>query len=376
MSEESRARDEAMMRRAIVRAAQAFGRTAPNPPVGAVLVRADTVIGEGYTQPAGQDHAEIVALKDCRRRGEDPRGATLFVTLEPCCHHGRTPPCTSALLEAGVSRVVIGVLDPFAPMRGRSAALLRERGVAVEVGLLRAEASRLVLGFARAVVFGMPEVTLKAAITADGHIATSAGQSKWITSETAREQGHRLRSAHDAVMVGINTALLDDPALTTRTPEHERPHHAVPVVVDTELRLPATARLLSSPARALVLAATDARSRDLPAEIVRIPRDPSGGLDLRAALAALASRGLHRVLVEGGGILHRSLLEARLADTIELFIAPKILPGGRPFVGGPPAQSLSDAIGMRLRAVEVLGPDLRATYDLEHALPDPLADLA
>lgn len=368
--------DRAMISRALDLAGEALGRTAPNPPVGAVIARGGAVLGEGHTQPAGFDHAEIVALAQCRRAGHDPRGATLFVTLEPCCHHGRTPPCTTALLEAGIARVVVGVLDPFPPMRGRSVALLRAEGLEVEVGVEREACARRILGFARSVVQGLPEVTLKAAISVDGHIATASGESKWITSEPARALGHRLRDSHDAIVVGIGTALRDDPALTTRLSGERAPHHPVPVVLDSNLRLPASARLLSSPAGAIVITAEDAPSRELPAEILRVKRDADGRISALSALSALAARGLHRVLVEGGGEVHRSLLEGRLVDTLELFVAPMLLPGGRAFVGGRALMRLDEAIGLRLASSARIGPDLHVIYHADHAVPDPLADLA
>lgn len=371
--------DRHWMQRALALADAAVGNTAPNPAVGAVVVRDGQVLGEGWTRPAGSDHAEVVALKDARTHGADPRGATMYVTLEPCCHWGRTPPCTDAILEAGLARVVVGVLDPFPAMRGRSLALLRERGVEVQLGVEAEACARRILGFARAVSAGLPEVTAKAAVSADGRIATAAGESQWISGPQARQDGHRLRARHDAILVGIGTALADDPRLTTRLPPGERDGQVrdpVPVVLDSNLRLLETARLLRSSRRAVVICADDAPERSLPADVVRVPRGADGRVDPEAALRALAGRGLHRVLVEGGGLVHRSLLDRGLVDHLVLYVAGLVVPGGRPWVGGPALERLADARRMVLEDLERLGPDARLTWRLEHAIaPDPHAAL-
>lgn len=372
--------DRHWMARALSLADIALGTTAPNPPVGALVVRDGSVLGQGWTHPPGGPHAEVAALRDCAARGLDPAGATMYVTLEPCCHHGKTPPCTDALQQAGIARVVVGVLDPFPVMQGRSVALLREAGLEVRLGIEEEAAARRILGFARSVAVGLPEVTAKAAISADGHIATATGESQWISGPQARQHGHILRARHDAILVGIGTALADDPRLTTRLPPGvlpgpQIPRDPVPVVLDTHLRLPAEARLLQG-GRAVVVCGPEAPRRQLPAEIVRVPQRPGGGLDPGAVLAALAQRGLHRVLVEGGGQIHRALLDARLVDTLELYLAPTLLPGGRPWVGGPPVEALEQGISMELVEVERLGPDVRLSFRLEHGTaPDPLSTL-
>lgn len=381
MSPTGSARDGHWMQRALALASAALGNTAPNPAVGAVVVRDGQVLGEGWTRPAGSDHAEVVALKDARAHGTDPRGATMYVTLEPCCHWGRTPPCTDAILDAGISRVVVGVLDPFPAMRGRSIALLRERGVEVVLGVEAEACARRILGFARAVGFGLPEVTAKAAISADGRIATASGESQWISGPMARQDGHRLRARHDAILVGVGTVLADDPRLTTRLPPgelHGRPDAAdpVPVVLDTSLRTPADARLLRSSRRAVLICAEDAPERELEADVVRVPRGADGRVDPEAALRAVAARGLHRVLVEGGGLVHRSLLDRGLVDTLVLYVAGVVVPGGRPWVGGPPIEHLEEACRLSLEDVERLGPDVRLTWRIEHRIaPDPHAAL-
>ena len=362
---------------ALAQAALARGHTAPNPSVGAVLVRNGDLIGAGHTQPVGGPHAEQQALTDCRARGHDPSGATMYVVLEPCCHHGRTPPCSEAIVEGKVARVVVGVLDPFPPMRGKSVASLRARGIDVTLGVREEACARMVLGFTRVVSAGLPEVTCKAATSADGRIATAQGESQWITSPEARVDAHQLRAEHDAVMVGIGTALADDPRLTVRLPSGEgrpRSKPVVPVILDTNLRLPLAAKVLEA-GRAVVVCAEDAPERVLPATVVRVPR-AGGRLDLEAALRALANLDLHRILVEGGGEVHRALFDAKLVDTVELYVAGKLIPGGRSWVAGPPLEHLADAVALSLQAVRQVGPDVRLTYTVAHGVaPNPLGAL-
>lgn len=360
MSHQARV-DRAFMQGAIGLARFGQGTTAPNPSVGALVVRGDAIVGKGTTQPVGGPHAEIMALRDAG----DARGATVYVTLEPCGHHGRTPPCTDALIAAGVTRVVVGTLDPFEPMRGKSLDTLRAAGIEVTLGIEREACDRLILGFARAITRGLPEVTVKAATSADGRIATASGESQWITADTARSIGHQMRAAHDAVLVGIGTVLADDPRLTVRIDGLEG-RTPTPVVLDTWLRLPDTAHL-NRPGT-LVLCGEEAPDRALRAEVLRLPT-ADGRVDVEAALALLAARGLHRVLVEGGGEVIRSLLDAGLVDTVEQFVAGIALPGGRPWVGGPAVPSLAAAPHFRLAQVERAGPDAWLTWHATHVAP-------
>ncbi len=354
--------DARWLARAVALARRGRGWTAPNPAVGAVLVRDGRVVGEGFTQPVGGHHAEVMALADCAVRGEDPAGATLYVTLEPCCHHGRTPPCTDAVLRSRVARVVVGVLDPFPVVLGRSMALLRAAGIRVDL-VDDADCARQILGFGRAHTHGLPEVTCKVAASLDGRIATAAGESRWITGDAARVDGHRLRASHDAILVGIGTVLADDPALTTRLPDGEdlgRPvTHPVPVVLDTQLRIPADAAIFRHPRRPILVCGDDAPERDLPADIVR-----SGTIE--GTLRALAARGLHRVLVEGGARVHRSLVDARLVDTLVLYLAPLAIPGGIPWLAGDALGALGDAPRGEIVGTERLGSDLRVELRLKH----------
>ncbi|MEN0061514.1 MAG: bifunctional diaminohydroxyphosphoribosylaminopyrimidine deaminase/5-amino-6-(5-phosphoribosylamino)uracil reductase RibD [Myxococcota bacterium] len=353
--------DQRFMRRALELASIATGTTAPNPPVGAVIVRDGQIIGEGYTQPIGGPHAEVRALANVLDRGDDPAGATMYVTLEPCCHFGRTPPCSQALIRAGIGRVVIGVLDPYEKVQGRSVEELRTAGIDVDLGVGAEPSARTILGFARAHRLGLPEVTAKAAISLDGHIATAAGESQWITGEAARADGHELRARHDALLVGIGTVLADDPRLTLRLPDGENLVPPTPVVLDTELRIPADARLLRNE-EAIVICAEDAPQRDLPGRIVRVQRGDSGHVDVVAALKALVRQGRHRILVEGGGIIHRAFFDAGVVDTLQIYVAGRLVVGGRPWMAGPPLEGLVNAPRLRLRDVQRLGPDLRLTY--------------
>lgn len=339
-------------------ARRGLGRTTPNPPVGAVIVQDGVVVAEGWTQPPGLAHAEPYALAAADRAGVKLHDATMYVTLEPCCHHGRTAPCTDAILRTGVSRVVIGTIDPFPLVAGRGIAQLREAGLDVVVGTREAECRRLMLGFIRAHTEGLPEVTLKAAITLDGRIASSTGEARWITGPAARELSHRLRDQHDAIVVGVGTVLADDPELTTRIPGGR---DAVPVVLDSSLRTPPGAAVLRR-GTALVYCATEAPERGLPgATLIRVPSGPSG-VDLQSVLRDLAARGLHRVLVDGGAHVHRSFIDAGCADRLELFVNARVLAGGPGFLAGP-GYALAQAPSFRIDLVERVGDDLRLALE-------------
>jgi len=343
--------DQRFMGLALDLARRAMGRTAPNPPVGAVIVQDGAVVAEGWTQPPGDAHAELYALAQAERAGVGVRGATMFVTLEPCCHHGRTPPCTDAILRAGLARVVVGTVDPFPLVSGKGIRQLREAGVEVEVGVREAACRRGMLGFIRAHTTGLPEVTLKAAITLDGRIASAYGEARWITGPAAREASHRLRDQHDAIVVGVGTVLADDPALTTRIPGGR---DAVPVILDSHLRTPPGALVLQR-RTALVYALDEG---ELPgAEVVRVP-SRGGRVDVHAVLRDLAARGLHRVLVDGGAHVHRSFLDAGHVDRIELFVNARVLAGGPGFVAGE-GYRLATAPAFAIDVVERVGDDLR-----------------
>lgn len=320
--------DASHMRAAIALARRGVGNTAPNPSVGCVIVRSGRVVGRAVTAPGGRPHAETQALA---MAGEAARGATAYVTLEPCAHWGQTPPCADALIEAGIARVVFAASDPDPRVNGAGAARLRAAGVVVEAGLLGAEAAATLAGFLSRTRLGRPSVTLKLASTLDGRIATRTGESQWITAEPARKAAHGLRGRHDAVMVGVGTVLADNPDLTCRIPGF-RPNPIVRVVADSHLRTPLTARLVATaretPTWFLHRTGADAeRCRALVGIGARLFAVGGGslGVDLGMALAALGTAGINRLLVEGGGQLAAALLRDDLVDRIAWFHAPAVM---------------------------------------------------
>jgi diaminohydroxyphosphoribosylaminopyrimidine deaminase / 5-amino-6-(5-phosphoribosylamino)uracil reductase len=339
--------DERMMRRALALAARGLGETSPNPAVGCVIARAGRVVGEGFHARAGSAHAEALALQ---RAGARARGATLYVTLEPCAHHGRTPPCAPLVRESGVARVVAALRDPNPLVAGQGLALLRRAGIAVDTGLLGPEAARLNERFLAWAARGRPFVLLKAALTLDGRIATASGHSKWITSPAQRREARRLRRLHDAVLVGSGTALADDPLLLP-TPRTRRP--VLRVVLDSRLRLPPRGRLVATagprtPVLALSCAGDTARRRALEESGVEVAEvaGEGGRVSLPAALEALRARGVTSLMVEGGGEVLGSFLAARVVDQVALFRAPLLLGGrgSRPAFGGPDPLEVRDAL--------------------------------
>lgn len=331
------AEDARFMRLALLLGERAQGAAWPNPAVGCVIVRDGRVLGRGWTGAGGRPHAEVVALA---RAGAAARGATAYVTLEPCAHHGLTPPCCEALVAAGVARVVVATLDPDPRVDGRGVAALRAAGVQVELGCLEAEALRAHAGFLSRLRAQRPLVTLKAATSLDGRIATGGGVGRWITGEAARTWAHRLRAEHDAVLVGSGTVLADDPELTCRLPGL-RSRSPVRVILDRRLRLPLESRLVRTAHETAVWVLTDAaaepdRIRALRAAGVRVEplvTEPSAWPE--RALALLADRGITRLLVEGGGKVATAFLRAGLVDRLVLFQAPILLGAeGVPLVGG------------------------------------------
>ena len=354
--------DHRFMRRALALARRALGRTAPNPPVGCVLVRAGRVVGEGYHHRAGLAHAEVEAITDA---GAKAVGATAYVTLEPCNHVGRTGPCAQALLDARVARVVVAVADPNRGVAGGGAARLREAGVTVELGLCEAEACELAGGFFSRATRGRPRVTLKAAVSLDGRIAASSGDSKWITGEAARRDTHRLRDASDAILVGAGTVRADDPALTTRLP---RGRDARAIVLDGALSIPLSAKLVRLgtlvATRRDADAAKAARLRERGVEILRLPEASGGrgGVDLGALLVALAARDVLDLLVEGGAEVHGAFLAAGLVDRVVVYVAPKLIgAAGVPLFALPGAARMGEAWTLGEVAVKRLGDDVRVS---------------
>ncbi|MCX7800372.1 MAG: bifunctional diaminohydroxyphosphoribosylaminopyrimidine deaminase/5-amino-6-(5-phosphoribosylamino)uracil reductase RibD [Fimbriimonadales bacterium] len=328
------------------------GFPAPNPRVGCVLVRDGAVVGEGWHRFAGGPHAEAEALSQA---GERARGATAYVTLEPCNHHGRTPPCSAALIAAGVRRVVAACADPN-PLAAGGAEALRAAGVEVEFGLMAEEAEEANWRFLTAMRLRRPAVVAKIAMSADGRIALPSGESRWITGPAARRAGHRLRAEMGAVLVGRATAQVDDPRLTARIPGVR--NQPLRVVLDPELRLPPGLRVFDDAAPTLRVAAQP-HAADL-----TLPRTGDGGLDLRALLRELFARGVTGLLVEGGARTVGSFLREGLVDRLELFLAPKLLLDGLPAVLARAADALEAAPNGRWLAVRRVGPDVRLTLGL------------
>ncbi len=389
--------DTAYMKLALRLAAKGAGRVSPNPMVGAVVVQKDRIVGRGYHRGYGLPHAEVEALN---RAGARARGADLYVTLEPCNHQGRTPPCTRAVLDAGIGRVAIATPDPNPRVNGGGAEFLQSRGLQVEIGLLADQARRLNEAWFKWVETGLPFVIAKAACSLDGKIATAGGESQWLTGETARAFGHQLRHQTDAILVGVGTVLADDPQLTTRLPgrtkenekrktkNEKRSRDPIRIVVDSRLRLPLSARLLhlDSPAATWV-ACTDAAPtekikalQNLGAEVLVMPAmvrethpteeisasaasESRGLVALRPLLAELGRRQIQNLLVEGGAETLGSFFDQRLVDKFYFFYAPKIL-GGKNAPGvlaGAGVQRLGDALQARDLRVRKLGPDLLVT---------------
>ncbi len=345
------------MAEALRLARRGLGRTSPNPAVGALVVRGGEIVGRGFHRRAGGPHAEIFALGQAGTRA---RRATLYVTLEPCCHFGRTPPCVETVLAAGVSRVVVGSLDPNPRVRGRGVARLRRAGVTVEVGVRAAECRALNEDFEKYITTGMPFVVLKLAATLDGRIATSGGDSRWVTGSAARRRVHEMRDRFDAVLVGSETVIADDPELTCRV---RGGRHPLRVIVDGRLRVAEGARVFRDGAertRLYTLEDGTAKAERLRRRGVTVRRgggDRSGAL--RRVLADLAGAGVKSVLVEGGGRVAASALREGLVDRLALFLAPKLLGAdARPAVGPLGIRRMAGAVSLSAARCEQLGEDL------------------
>lgn len=360
--------DSEYMRHALGLAARALGRVAPNPAVGCVIVsRHGRIAGRGWTGSGGRPHAETMAIAQA---GEAMRGATAYVTLEPCAHHGGTPPCADALVQSGVARVVAAIEDPDPRVNGRGIDRLRTAGIEVRTPLLEREAVALNHGFFLRIREHRPLVTLKMAASLDGRIASAGGDSRWITGTEARRFGHLLRARHDAVLVGIETALADDPLLTCRIPglEQDSPTR---VVLDTRLRLSERSKLAQSAREVptLVFTVSDGGSSlsECGVEIVRVPRDARGRPHVGAVLRELATRGITRLLVEGGGSIHASFLDRGFADRVEMFRAPLVLgASGQAAIDALAAISLDEAPRFTSTGTQQFGGDLLESFEVRH----------
>jgi len=375
MAESFSSQDETFMRRALALAARARGAVEPNPMVGCVLVRGSRIVGEGYHRRFGGPHAEVYAL---RQAGPAARGATCYVTLEPCCHTGKTPPCSDALIAAKVRRVIAALRDPFPQVAGQGLRTLRRAGIEVRSGLLEAESTRLNAPYITLQRTGRPWVILKWAQSLDGKIATRTGESKWISGPQARAYAHHLRGRVDAIVVGLGTVIADDPWLTCRQGKPRR--LAARIVIDPDAQIPLNTRLVRSANRFPTMVACDqsrlsgkraASLQRAGLKLIGLRRDRTGGLDLRALLRELGRRHMTNILVEGGGHTLGAFYDAGLADEAVIFVAPRLIGGHEavsPLAGRGPAK-MHDLVEPRHFSVRRLGPD--HVYNL--LLTDPLA---
>lgn len=354
--------DRRYMQIALDLAARARGRTSPNPMVGAVVVKGDRIIGQGYHARAGEPHAEVLAL---RAAGDAARGATLYVNLEPCCHYGRTGPCTELVVSAGIKRVVVAMKDPNPVVAGRGIEYLRRAGLAVTTGVLAAEAAGLNEVFVKYITTGMPFVVAKVAMSLDGKIAARSGRSRWITGPEARSYGHQLRDWYDAIMVGVGTVLADDPSLTTRLPAASG-RDPVRIILDSTARTPLGARALGLHSTARAIIATTMRASPEKLAVLRqagaqtLVAGDGPRVDLIGLMKELSRQGITSVLIEGGAEVHGSALAAGIVDKVAWFIAPCII-GGRTApgpVGGAGADEPDQAVFLERVTVKRFGVDL------------------
>ncbi|MBX3324269.1 MAG: bifunctional diaminohydroxyphosphoribosylaminopyrimidine deaminase/5-amino-6-(5-phosphoribosylamino)uracil reductase RibD [Nitrospira sp.] len=355
-------------------AAKGQGTTSPNPMVGAVVVKQGRIVGQGFHLRPGTPHAEILALQ---RAGAQARGAVLYVTLEPCCHlKKRTPPCVPEILRAGVSRVVIAMPDPNPAVKGKGVAALRRAGLFVTVGMARTEAENLNRAYGHWMKTGRPYVTLKAGITLDGQLATASGESRWITGELSRREVHQLRGRMDAVLVGMGTVLIDNPALTARLGvglEKLAPRQPLRIVLDSRLRTPLKARVLAHQDKAKTMIATTAAApaarrsvmQTKGIEVLTLPA-VHGRVSLPALLKELGRRGVTSLLVEGGGEVNAAMLKGKLVDHVCLYMAPLLLGGqnAKGLIGGESPARLASAIALRHVVTRLVGHDLVVEGDL------------
>jgi diaminohydroxyphosphoribosylaminopyrimidine deaminase/5-amino-6-(5-phosphoribosylamino)uracil reductase len=372
-------RDAQFMRRALRLARRGFGTASPNPMVGAILVKGGKIIGQGWHHRAGLPHGEIEALNDARKRKFNPKGATLYVTLEPCSTHGRTPPCTEAIIAAGIQRVVIGTIDPNPRHAGKALKILKRAGIEVatvatiDPGLAK-DCERLNEAFNHWIVHRTPFITVKAAMTLDGKIATASGESKWITSETSREFAMNLRLGVDAIVAGVNTILNDNPSLTLRLGKRAAPKQLRRIILDSQARTPLTSKVVSDEfaSQTTVVVTADAPESRVGAlskrvNVLVVPRPKSKQQKaippLPWLLKKLGAENIASVLVEGGGEVNGSFLLGGLAQRVAFFYAPKIVGGrdARKAVAGEGVQSLKEVIGLREMEWRKLGRDLFMT---------------
>lgn len=353
------AADYTFMSQAIQLAKKGQYTTAPNPNVGCVIVKNGKIIGEGWHQKAGEAHAEINALKQAAKEAE---GATVYVTLEPCCHHGKTPPCTEALIKAKVKHVIAAMVDPHTRVAGQGLKLLQQAGVSVQHGLLEQQSRDLNPGFIKRMQTNLPYVRCKLAMSLDGRTAMASGESKWITSKAAREDVQRLRAKSDAIVTGVGTVLADDPALTVRLDEVNK--QPLRIVVDTNLSMPVTAKMLKEPGKTVLMTCSAEKNisqtlTDAGAEIHMMPYCDSS-VDLKSVLQELAKLQINDVLLETGATLSGAMLEAGLIDELIIYMAPLLMGNkARGLFALPELESMSDKIELEISDQRMVGQDMR-----------------
>jgi len=357
---------EKYLRRALKLAERGRGLVSPNPMVGAIVVKDGEIVGEGYHKRYGDAHAEINALE---MAGDRAIGATLYVNLEPCAHHGKTPPCVERIYEAGIQKVVVGIKDPNILVNGQGLEYLTKKGISADTGFLEDQCKRLNAGYLKHVVSGIPYITLKIAQTLDGRIASSTGHSRWITSEKSQIEGHRLRATHDAVLVGVGTVLTDDPQLNVR---HIRGVNPYKVVLDSHLRMPLDARLLAEDSAKTIIVTNESASsekvtriKEKGAKVLVLPAGPDGWISQEVLWPKIGELGITSVLVEGGSIVLTSLLKSGFADELVLFIAPKILGSGVDAIGDLEIRNVNDAVEFEKVNIKSLNGDFMLTASLK-----------
>lgn len=355
------------MRQALCLAERGLYTTAPNPRVGCLLVKDDEIVGEGWHEVAGGPHAEVVAIQQA---ADKSRGATAYVTLEPCCHHGKTPPCSDALIEAGVAKVIVAMEDPNPRVAGMGLEQLRKAGIEVACGLLQEDAEALNPGFVQRMRHGRPFIRCKLAMSLDGRTAMASGQSKWITGSAAREDVHRLRARSCAIMSGIGTVLADDPSLTVRLEGEGDLRQPLRIILDPHLSTPETAKFLKQPGESLIVTACTEEGvqqglRDAGAEVVVLP---NGGdaIDLVALMAYLAEREINEILMETGATLSGALLRAGIIDELIVYMAPKLMgDNARGLFHTPGLEDMDDAVELSISDIRAVGSDWRISATIK-----------
>ncbi|QPA29915.1 bifunctional diaminohydroxyphosphoribosylaminopyrimidine deaminase/5-amino-6-(5-phosphoribosylamino)uracil reductase RibD [Thermaerobacillus caldiproteolyticus] len=352
--------DEQYMRLAIELAKAGIGQTSPNPVVGAVVVKDGEIVGLGAHLKAGEPHAEVHAI---RMAGEKAKNATVYVTLEPCSHFGKTPPCADLLVDTGVKRVVIATTDPNPLVAGKGIKKLQNAGIDVEVGVLKEEADELNRIFFHYIATKTPFVTLKYASSLDGKIATTTGESKWITSEAARQDAHRYRAMHDAILVGVNTVIADNPSLAVRLPEGGK--NPIRVILDTHLRTPLEANVVNDgAAETWIVVGNQVKEESIMPyrrRNVQVIKMNEANIDIRKLLKVLGEKRVTSLFVEGGASVHGSFLQAKAVNEMVAYIAPKII-GGKEApgpIGGSGFASMADVMKLKIKSVETIGPDIK-----------------